>query len=352
MRHLAACRPAVRTGRRRHVAVLPRGQRRPTAGGRHHRSGLDGLVHRCRHRLFHARDQHDPVLHLLLDVRLPAHRRPDLGRLRLPGQGLPARRHGRPHHAGRRRLAAPGRAKPAQRQRLPTVRSYDPAFAYEITTIILDGMRRMYEEGEDAIYYLMVGNENYRQPPMPEGVEQGILRGIYKYSTKTPAQNKPHVQLFGSGAILREVLRAQDILAEKYGVSSNVWSVTSYTELARDAVTTSRWNMLHPTEKPRVSFLEAAIARGGRPVHRRLGLCASAGRTSRAVRARRPVRAGHRRLRTQRNPQGAAAAFRSRCRMHYGRHAVSVGGQGPGAASRSSPKRFAIWASIRRRSTR
>ena len=165
------------------------------------------------------------------------------GRTTLAGEGLQ-------HQDGQSLLNASA---------FPTVRSYDPAFAYEITTIILDGMRRMYEEGEDAIYYLMVGNENYRQPPMPEGVEEGILRGIYKYSTKDAGAKKPHVQLFGSGAILREVLRAQDILAEKYGVSSNVWSVTSYTELARDAVTTSRWNMLHPTEKPRVSFLEQQL---------------------------------------------------------------------------------------------
>ncbi len=140
------------------------------------------------------------------------------------------------------------------------MRSYDPAFAYEITTIVLDGMRRMYEEGEDAIYYIMVGNENYRQPPMPAGVEEGVIRGIYKYSTKVGRlESAARCNCSAAGAILREVLRAQDILAEKYGVSSNVWSVTSYTELARDAVTAGRWNMLHPDQPPQQSFLEQQL---------------------------------------------------------------------------------------------
>jgi pyruvate dehydrogenase E1 component len=166
------------------------------------------------------------------------------GRTTLAGEGLQ-------HQDGQSLLNASA---------FPTVRSYDPAFAYETTTIILDGMRRMYEENEDAIYYLMVGNENYPQLAMPAGVEQGILRGIYKISSKQAAAGKLKVQLFGSGAILRESLRAQDILAERYGVSSDAWSVTSYTELARDAITVRRWNMLHPTEKPRESFLEQQLA--------------------------------------------------------------------------------------------
>jgi pyruvate dehydrogenase E1 component len=142
----------------------------------------------------------------------------------------------------------------------PTVHSYDPAFAYETAIIVLDGMRRMYEDGEAAIYYITLENENYRHPPMAPGVEEGILKGIYKFGSKEAAGGGPRVQLFGSGAILREVLRAQEILADKYGVSSDVWSVTSYTELARDCETTERWNMLHPTEKPRKSFLETQLA--------------------------------------------------------------------------------------------
>jgi len=137
----------------------------------------------------------------------------------------------------------------------PTVRAYDPAFAYETTTIVLDGMKRMYEDQEDAIYYITVYNENYRHPAMPPGIEEGIIRGMYKFNTVDAGAGRPSVQLFGSGAILREVLRAQQILADKYKISSTVWSVTSYTELARDAQAVDRWNMLHPTEKPRQSYI-------------------------------------------------------------------------------------------------
>jgi pyruvate dehydrogenase E1 component len=164
------------------------------------------------------------------------------GRTTLAGEGLQ-------HQDGQSLLNASA---------FPTVRAYDPAFAYETTTIVLDGMRRMYEELEDAIYYITVYNENYRHPPMPEGVEQGIIRGMYRFSSRDAGEKR--VQLLGSGAILREALRAQEILAERYQVSSNVWSVTSYTELARDAQDAKRWNMLHPTETPRRSYIEELLA--------------------------------------------------------------------------------------------
>ncbi len=148
----------------------------------------------------------------------------------------------------------------------PTVRAFDPAFAYETTHIILDGMRRMYEDGEDAIYYITVENENYTHPPMPEGVEEGIIRGIYEFSAADAGSKRPTVQLFGSGAILRETLRAQEILAKKFDVSSSVWSVTSYTELARNAQTTLRYNMLHPGSRQRRSFLEQALVDHSGPI--------------------------------------------------------------------------------------
>ncbi|MCA9197145.1 MAG: pyruvate dehydrogenase (acetyl-transferring), homodimeric type, partial [Planctomycetales bacterium] len=140
----------------------------------------------------------------------------------------------------------------------PCVRAYDPAFAYEIAVIILHGMKRLYQEGDTAIYYVTVENENYEHPPMPEGVEEGIVNGIYKYSTKEVAGDL-QVQLFGSGAILRSTLAAQEILAEKYGVSSNVYSVTSYNQLRRDAFECERWNMLHPTAPPKKSFYQSVI---------------------------------------------------------------------------------------------
>ena len=140
---------------------------------------------------------------------------------------------------------------------VPTCVSYDPAYAYEIAVIVQDGIRRMYQEQEDCFYYLTMYNENYAMPPMPEGVEEGILRGIYRY--KAAEKGPAAAQLFGSGPILNEALRAQGILAEKYGVAADVWSVTSYNELRRDALRVERWNRLHPGEKPRRPYLLQAL---------------------------------------------------------------------------------------------
>jgi len=141
----------------------------------------------------------------------------------------------------------------------PTVRAYDPAFNYETAVIIFDGLRRLYQEGETAIYYLMVGNENYAMAEMPEGAEEGIVKGMYRFRSQEVSKAKGRVQLFGSGAILNGVLRAQEILAEKYQIASDVWSVTSYTQLRRDAEETQRWNDLHPLEQPRESFLQQSL---------------------------------------------------------------------------------------------
>ena len=119
---------------------------------------------------------------------------------------------------------------------IPTCISYDPAYVYEMAVIMQDGIRRMYEDGEDAFYYITMYNEDYAMPAMPEGegVREGILRGIYKF--KAAANGPATAQLFGSGPILNEVLRAQQILAEKYNVAADVWSVTSYNELRRDCL--------------------------------------------------------------------------------------------------------------------
>ncbi|MDO9444391.1 MAG: pyruvate dehydrogenase (acetyl-transferring), homodimeric type, partial [Dehalococcoidia bacterium] len=128
---------------------------------------------------------------------------------------------------------------------VPTLHAYDPAFAYEIAVLIEDGIRRMFVEGEDRLVYLTVTNESYRQPPMPEGdgVREGIVRGIYRFRSMGEA-GQPRVHLLGSGAILNEVLRAQELLADQFGVASDVWSVTSFTELRRDAIEVERWNLL------------------------------------------------------------------------------------------------------------
>ncbi|OYP32383.1 pyruvate dehydrogenase (acetyl-transferring), homodimeric type [Rhodopirellula sp. MGV] len=141
----------------------------------------------------------------------------------------------------------------------PTVRSYDPAFAYEAVVIIQHGLQKMYAEGETCIYYLMAENEPYDHPAMPAGCAEGIVKGMYKYSSREVDGAKARVQLFGSGAILNCVLKAQEMLAEQYGIASDVWSVTSYTELRREAAACQRWNMLHPTETPRKSYLEECV---------------------------------------------------------------------------------------------
>jgi len=142
----------------------------------------------------------------------------------------------------------------------PTVRSYEPAFAYETAVIVFDGMRRLYQEDETAIYYITVGNEDYEMPAMPEGVEDGIIRGIYKLKSQDCEGARTRVQLFGTGAILNSALAAQQILADKYKIASDVWSVTSYTQLRRDAQDCERWNMLHPDQSPRQSYIEKTLA--------------------------------------------------------------------------------------------
>jgi pyruvate dehydrogenase E1 component len=141
---------------------------------------------------------------------------------------------------------------------VPTLLTYEPAFAYEVAVIIQDGMRRMYQEGEEIFYYIALHNENYSMPPMAEGVEQGILKGLYKFKPG-PDGKKHKAQLLGSGTILREALRAQEILAERYDMSADVWSATSYKSLRTDAVNAKRWNMLHPTEPPKKSYLETVV---------------------------------------------------------------------------------------------
>lgn len=145
---------------------------------------------------------------------------------------------------------------------VPNVVAYDPAFAYEVAVIIQDGLKRMYQDQESIFYYLTLYNENYPMPAMPEGAVEGILRGMYPFrsqDSKKP-QSSARPQLLGSGPIIREALRAQQILVENYGVASDVWSVTSYKELRRDALAVQRWNDLHPGEKPRQAYVQQMLA--------------------------------------------------------------------------------------------
>jgi len=142
---------------------------------------------------------------------------------------------------------------------VPNLVAYDPAFAYEISVIIRDGIRRMYKNGENIFYYITVMNEPYAMPAMPKGVEEGILKGMYKFRAAANRKSKMRAQLFGSGAILNEALRAQDILEKNYGVAADVWSVTSYKCLYTDAIETERWNRLHPDDTPRVPYVTQCL---------------------------------------------------------------------------------------------
>jgi pyruvate dehydrogenase E1 component len=142
---------------------------------------------------------------------------------------------------------------------VPNCAAYDPAYAYELALIIQDGIRRMYRDKEDIFYYITLYNENYLMPAMPPGVEQGILKGLYKLKASSIKSRTSKLHLFGSGVILNEALRAQEILANKYEIAADVWSVTSYKELRREALDAERWNMLHPSETPRKSYLEKVL---------------------------------------------------------------------------------------------
>ncbi|HEY8625207.1 MAG TPA: pyruvate dehydrogenase (acetyl-transferring), homodimeric type [Solirubrobacteraceae bacterium] len=149
---------------------------------------------------------------------------------------------------------------------VPNCRAYDPTFGYELAVIIQDGLRRMLEEQEDAFYYLTLMNENYLHPAMPEGAPEGILRGMYRLSEGPRRSKKPCVQLLGSGAILREVMAAAELLESEFDVVADVWSVTSFTELRRDGLEVERWNMLHPTAKPRRSYVSKCLDERRGPV--------------------------------------------------------------------------------------
>jgi pyruvate dehydrogenase E1 component len=166
------------------------------------------------------------------------------GRTTLNGEGLQ-------HEDGSSQVAA---------SFVPNCRSYDPTFAYELATIVQDGLRRMLADQEDVYYYITLMNENYEHPAMPPDSRDGILRGMYLFRDGGKADSKvPRVQLFGSGAILREVIAAADLLAEHWSVGADVWSVTSFNEIARDGVAARRWNMLHPQETPRLPYVAQCL---------------------------------------------------------------------------------------------
>lgn len=166
------------------------------------------------------------------------------GRTTLNGEGLQ-------HEDGHSHLLA---------ATVPNCYAYDPAYAYEVAVIVQDGLRRMYVEDESIFYYLTIYNEDYAMPALPDGAAEGILKGMYRIASREVPKSNLRVQLLGSGPILNEALKAQEMLADDYGIASDAWSVTSYKELRREALEVERWNMLHPAEKPKTCYVEQALA--------------------------------------------------------------------------------------------
>lgn len=172
------------------------------------------------------------------------------GRTTLNGEGLQ-------HEDGHSHITA---------STIPNCISYDPTFAYELAVIVQDGLRRMVQEQEDVYYYITVMNENYPHPEMPKEAEQGILKGMYLFSESSKRSKKPRVQLLGSGTILHEVIAAADLLKKEFNVDADIWSVTSFNELRREALSIARWNMLHPEETVRLSYVETCLKNRTGPV--------------------------------------------------------------------------------------
>ena len=170
------------------------------------------------------------------------------GRTTLAGEGLQ-------HQDGHSHVVA---------STIPNCVSYDPAYAYELAVIVQDGLRRMYAEKQNCFYYITVMNENYPQPAMPEGAEDGIKRGIYRL--RAAATGELRVQLLGSGTILREVLAAAELLQRDFNVAADVWSVTSFNELRRDGIDAERWNLMHPDAEPRLPYVTAQLADSEGPI--------------------------------------------------------------------------------------
>jgi pyruvate dehydrogenase E1 component len=172
------------------------------------------------------------------------------GRTTLTGEGLQ-------HCDGQSQLLA---------MSVPNCRAYDPAFAYELAVIVRDGIRRMYgEEPEDCFYYLTLYNENYSMPPLPDGVEDGIVRGLYRYRA-APGERAHRAQILASGTAMLAALEAQQLLDEHHDVAADVWSATSYKSMRDDALAAERWNRLHPTEAPRVPYVTDQLSGTDGPV--------------------------------------------------------------------------------------
>ncbi len=147
---------------------------------------------------------------------------------------------------------------------LPTCKAYDPAFSFELAVIIQKGLKEMYEEEQDLFYYITLMNENYVQPQMPDGVEEGIIKGVYKFSSTEGLKN--HVNLMGSGTILNEVIAASELLKADFNISADVWSIPGINQLHRDGIEAERWNTFHSSEDQQIPYLTEALSKTNDPV--------------------------------------------------------------------------------------
>jgi pyruvate dehydrogenase E1 component len=170
------------------------------------------------------------------------------GRTTLAGEGLQ-------HQDGHSQLVA---------TTVPNCRAYDPAYAYELAVIIHDGLKRMYSDDESVYYYISVMNENYAQPALPPGSAEGIIKGAHQI--RTGGKGKVRATLLGSGTILRESLAAAELLEQKFKIPSDVYSVTSFSELRREALDCERWNLLNPEQSPRVPYVQTLFAESAAPI--------------------------------------------------------------------------------------
>ena len=213
----------------------------------------------------------------------------------------------------------------------PVTEAYDPAFAYEVATIVRHGLRRMWLENEDVIYYLTLYNENQVMPPMPDDVAKGVIEGLYRWE-EAPDGPKHRATILFSGSANLAAREAQRELLEHYDVAADLWSATSYKRLREQALTTERWNRLHPDQAGAHPAGHRAARRRRRPDRRGHRLHEGGARPDRPVGARRPpVRAArHRRLRAQRHPRGAPPPLRDRRPPRRRRH---PGGAGRRAAT-------------------
>ncbi len=232
------------------------------------------------------------------------------GRTTLAGEGLQ-------HQDGHSHLVA---------ATIPNCVAYDPTFSYELAVILHDGLKRMYAEQENVYYYITVMNENYSHPEKPKGSEEGILKGMYLFQEGGGGKKKKErVQLLGSGTILREVIAAAALLEEDFGVSADVWSCPSFNELARDGIDVDRWNMLHPTDDQRMSYVTRCLADRAGPVIAATDYMRALPEPDPAVRSRPLCHPRHRRIRAQRHPRPTSQVLRGepllrrRCRSEGAR---------------------------------